>query len=99
MRQSLYANTKLLAKARVEKANALANVRASRPAKERRLQPMTTPAETSTAAQHDQRILQIEGQIEGARARIPYLEAIIAREEPPELYPDPEAANDRMAAE
>jgi hypothetical protein len=54
------------------------------------------PQDVNALAQFDQRIMEINGQIEGARAAIPYLEAVIAGEEPPELYPD--AANDQREA-
>ena len=37
--------------------------------------------------QFDQRISQIKAAVAAARARIPYLEAVIARREPPELFP------------
>ena len=39
--------------------------------------------------------MEINGQIEGARAAIPYLEAVIAGRDPPELYP---VANDQREA-
>ncbi len=100
VKQSLHANTLLLKTAELDRARHKAQMtgRVEKIAPRRRDQVEPNPQDVNALSQHDQRILQIAGQIEGARARIPYLEAIIEGREPPELFP--EAANDTaMAAE
>ena len=99
IKQSLYANRKLLATARAEKAAHEARMggRVEQLGARRRGAVQATPQDVNALSQHDQRILQIQGQIEGAEARIPYLQALVDGEKPPELFP---SANDTaMAAE
>jgi len=94
VKQSLYSNLKLLQTARKEHAAAQARHEAKAAARNKNLRNQVELP--SDLAQHDARILQIEGQIAGARTRIPYLEAIIAGREPPELFPL--SANDKAEA-
>ena len=99
-KMSLVANLQLLKTAELDRARHKAQMtgRAERLGTRRRGEVEPSPQDVNALSGHDQRIMQIQGQIEGARARIPYLEAIIEGREPPELYP--EAANDAaMAAE
>ncbi len=99
-KQRLSMNLKLLRLAEVERARHKAQMtgRVEQLGARRRGAVEPAPQDTNALAQHDHRIMEINGHIEGARAAIPYLLAIIAGEEPPELYPD--AANDTaMAAE
>ena len=99
-KQRLSANLKLLKTAEVDRARHKAQMqgRMDRIGARRRGEIEPAPQDVNALSQHDGRILEINGQIEGARAAIPYLEAIIAGREPPELYP--ETANDtQMAAE
>jgi hypothetical protein len=46
------------------------------------------PSDVNAIAQFDERIAKIQAQIKLAEQQIPYLEALIAREEPPELFPE-----------
>ncbi len=97
-KQSLHINRGLLITAREEQAKAVARSLGNvvRLSQNRRREADPLPGDVNAISQYDQRILQIEGQIKQAEARIPYLEAIIAHEDPP----DPWAANDTaMAAE
>ena len=97
VKQSLHANRELLKKAKMELAShkARMDAREAQLMVNRRQKVDPNPQDVNALSQHDQRILQIEGQIEGAKARIPYLEAIIAGDEPPEPFP---VANDRLEA-
>lgn len=94
VKQSLEANTKLLETAKRDRAKhqAQMNGRIEQLSAKRRSEAQATPQDVNALSQHDQRILQIEGQIEGAKQRIPYLEALIRGEEILEEPP-------RMAAE
>ena len=96
--QALQRNIGLLAVARAEKA---AHVQRTEGKIEiigaRRRNPVQPSLQDQNAlTQHDSRIMQIEEQIARSKARIPYLEALIAGREPPDQFP---AANDKMAAE
>jgi hypothetical protein len=93
-KQRLSANLKLLKTAEIDRARHKAQM--SGRVIQRRGGSVEMPQDVNALAQFDQRIMEINGQIEGARAAIPYLEAVIAGEEPPELYPD--AANDQREA-
>ena len=102
--QSLRANRKLLEKARKARAEAQAAlearlevVRASTPRRREVEAVQAAPANINAVAQHDQRILEIEGQIAGCEERIPFWKAILLGREPLDLELDP--ANDREAAE
>lgn len=97
VRQSLAANQKLLKTAIHDRATHVAqmNGRVEQLAGRRRSEVHAPPQDVNALSQHDNRILQIEGQIEGAKQRIPYLEALRAGVEPP----DPEGEPVRMAAE
>jgi hypothetical protein len=98
-RQGLYRNSELLKIARREKAahEARMGARLTALGARRRGEVMPNPQDVNALSQHDNRIMQIEEQIERAKARIPYLEALIDNREPPDYLP---AANDgRMAAE
>jgi hypothetical protein len=98
---SLAANRKLLAKARAArraaqhtldgKLSVVGDTRRRAPDASR-----VAPGEVNAVMQHDQRILEIEGQIAGCEERIPFWKAILRGEEPLDLD---EPANDRMAAE
>lgn len=92
-KQRLSANLKLLKTAEIDRARHKAQMQVR---KERRGKEIEMPQEINSLEQFDRRVMEINGQIEGARAAIPYLEAVIAGEEPPELYPD--AANDQREA-
>lgn len=96
VRQSLAANLKLLETAKREKEVHIARMqgRVTQLGARRRGEVANSPQDVNALSQHDQRILQIEGQIAGAQERIPYLEALIDRREP-----DPVEAPARMAAE
>jgi len=102
VKQSLAANLKLLAKEIEARAHAAAALDIKlRVVGGNRRNPDATrhaPQDVNALAQHDNRITQIRGQIEGTRQRIPYLESIIAGEEPPEIADDEDAANDRSLA-
>ncbi len=99
---SLAANRKLLAKARAartavqhtldSKLSVVGGTRRNAPDATR-----VAPGEVNAVAQHDQRILEIEGQIAGCEERIPFWKAILLGREPLDLELDP--ANDREAAE
>jgi hypothetical protein len=93
-KQRLSANLKLLKTAEIDRARHKAQM--SGRVIQRRGGSVEMPQDVNALAQFDQRIMEINGQIEGARAAIPYLESVIAGEEPPELYPD--AANDQREA-
>ena len=85
---SLYKCRKLIITARKERAMAAAAQEAARSSNPRRNpRVMENPQEATRLAQYDARILQIEEQIIVDEARIPYLEAIIARKEPPSPLP------------
>ncbi len=73
------------------------NARVAQRSQGRRVEALPNPADANSLAQFDQRLAQIDGQIKLAQNRIPYLRALIAREEPPELYPEEDAAT--LAAE
>jgi hypothetical protein len=98
---SLAANKKLLAKAKAARG-AAQNVLEGKltvVGDTRRRAPDATrvaPGELNAVMQHDQRIVEIEGQIVGCEERIPFWKAILRGEEPLDLG---EPANDRMAAE
>lgn len=103
VKQSLYANRRLLETARKERAKQAAALHHKLELVQagRRGQADPTkhaPQDVNALAQHDNRILQIEGQIEGASARLPYLQAIIEGRDPPELFPD-EGQPERDAAD
>jgi len=93
-KQRLSANLKLLKTAEIDRARHKAQM--SGRVIQRRGGAVEMPQDVNALAQFDQRVMEINGQIEGARAAIPYLEAVIAGKEPPELYPD--AANDQREA-
>lgn len=82
LQQSLNASLKLLDTAKRERAKheAQMNGRVAQLAARRRADVQVTPQDVNALSQHDQRILQIEGQIAGARERIPYLEDLIGIE-------------------
>ncbi len=92
-KQRLSANLKLLRTAEIDRARHKAQM--SGRTIQRRGGSVEMPQDVNSLAQFDQRIMEINGQIEGARAAIPYLEAVIAGREPPELYP---VANDQREA-
>ncbi len=92
-KQRLSANLKLLKTAEIDRARHKAQM--SGRVIQRRGGAVEMPQDVNALAQFDQRIMEINGQIEGARAAIPYLEAVIAGREPPELYP---VANDQREA-
>ena len=98
VQQSLHANRELLKTARREKAAHEARMggRIATLSGKRRSEVMPNMQDQNALAQHDNRILQIEEQIERAKARIPYLEALRDGKEPPDPWP---VVNDRMAAE
>lgn len=92
VKAGLYTNRELLAAQR----KARAETHAQAVARHQRLQegrrnvvPMAQP-DANAIAQFDQRILDLLRQIRNAELRIPYLEAIIAGREPPELFPEAE---------
>ena len=88
VRESLFKNQKLIITARKERAMAVASMEAARDRTPRRnLQANQNPQDAQRLLQYDTRVLQIEEQIILCEARIPYLEAIIARKEPPEPLP------------
>jgi hypothetical protein len=98
--QSLAANQKLLAKVRKDRAGAQARLDGRLEivggSRRRPVDPTkAAPHDVSAVAQHDQRILEIEGQIAGCLERIPFWQAIIRGEEPIDLDPPTPA----MAAE
>jgi hypothetical protein len=97
---SLVTNLGLYAAQRKARATheAAMNARIAARSANRRVEAEAAAGDVNALSQFDARLAQIDGQIKLARARIPYLEAIIAGDEPPELFP--EAANDvKMAAE
>lgn len=100
VRASLWSNRQLLATERVSRARAQAESegRVAQLSRGRRADVPLPPSDVNRIAQYDARLLQIEAQIKSAEARIPYLEAIIARREPPDLFPEL-AADMREAAE
>jgi hypothetical protein len=85
-KQRLSANLKLLKTAEQDRARHKAQM--SGRVIQRRGGAVEMPQDVNALAQFDQRVMEINGQIEGARAAIPYLAAVIAGEEPPELYPE-----------
>jgi hypothetical protein len=96
---SLAANRKLLAKAKAARdATVMAHdAKLTIVGATRRNAPDPTkidPHGVSALSQHDQRILEIEGQIAGCEERIPFWRAILRGEEPLDLGEPP-----RMAAE
>jgi hypothetical protein len=97
-KQRLSANLNLLKTTERERARHLAGMTArTQKLQANRRNPVEPMAQdTQGLIGHDNEIRRINGHIEGARAAIPYLEAVIAGEEPPELYPD--AANDQREA-
>ena len=97
----LAANKKLLAKARAARTAVQRTLesKVSEASKDRRKAPdaaRVAPQEINSVSQHDQRILEIEGQIAGCEERIPVWRATLRGEEPLDLG---EPANDREAAE
>lgn len=100
VRQNLRAKTEQLKTARREKADHEARMAAREAAlSNRRRVPVPANMQDQTnLQQHVNTILQIEEQIELCKVRIPYLEAIIAGDDPPDPLAAA-AANDRMAAE
>lgn len=92
VKAGLHANKELLKSQREERAKTHALVMAKlQHIKERdprgRDREMPAP-DANAVAQFDGRILDLQRQIKNAELRIPYLEAIIAGEDPPELFPE-----------
>jgi hypothetical protein len=99
----LLANRKLLAKTRAARVAAqqrldgrMDEVGVTKHGGKKRDPNVVAMNDVNAVAQHDQRILEIEGQIAGCEERIPFWKAILRGEEPLDLN---EPANDRMAAE
>ncbi len=86
IKASLYKCRKLLVTARKERAMAIAQQEAAHSGPRRNPRP-ANPQDQQRLMQYDTRVLQIEEQIIVDEARIPYLEAIIARKDPPEPLP------------
>ena len=97
---SLAANRKLLAKARAARSAAQhmldGKISALPPRRNAPDAARVAPGEVNAVAQHDQRILEIEGQIAGCEERIPFWKATLRGEEPLDLEPGP--ANDHAEA-
>jgi hypothetical protein len=90
VKQSLSANTQTLHEQERARARAVADGQArisASNASRRNPRPETPASDVAALAQFDQRISQLKSAIAAARARIPYLEAIIDRREPPEMFP------------
>lgn len=90
VKAGLYANRQLLTSQREERAKVFATAQAKLQAMQqgrRNVVPMAMP-DVNAIAQFDNRILDLQRQIKAAELRIPYLEAVIAGEEPPELFPE-----------
>lgn len=97
-RLSLHGARQMLESQRKERAKAVATqeMHVLRMSENRRSQAQATQVDVMAVAQFDQRIMQLERQIVQDERMVLYLEAIVAGEEPPELFP----ANDiRLAAE
>jgi hypothetical protein len=93
IKADLFVNLKLLRDQKVGRAKAMAQQQANmdRNSINRRREAQPLPADAAAVSQFDARIMDLEGHIEAARKRIPYLEAIIDRRDPPELFPEIEA--------
>ncbi len=89
VKAGLYANKATLRDQERAKAKLAAEIDA-RQVIERRNKRPTPEGATAGLQQFDQRIQQLKAAIATSSARIPYLEAIIARKEPPELFPQPD---------
>lgn len=88
VKESLYKNRMLIVTARKERAMAVAQQEAARDRTPRRNpREVQNPQDQQRLMQYDGRVLQIEEQIILCEARIPYLEALIARADPPESLP------------
>lgn len=103
VRAGLYTNRELLAAQRKARATTHAQAMARHHSQQqgrRNVIPMAAP-DANAIAQFDQRILDLQRQIRNAELRIPYLEAVIARQPPPELFPEaePEPVEAAEAAE
>ena len=83
-RRRLVVATENLEKAKVARATHLAqmNGRVAQLQKTRRNEVMANPQDMNALAGHDQRIAQLEFDIEDAKATIPYLEALLKGEDP-----------------
>lgn len=95
--QSLAANRKLLAKAKAAMSAAQVQLdgKLSVVGGSRRREPDATkvaPHDVNAVSQHQQRVLEIEGQIAGCEERIPFWKAILRGEEPLDIEPLPMAA-------
>jgi hypothetical protein len=99
VKANLFANRELLADQEKGRANAIANLQAHVEIRSRgsRPQAQPVPSDVNAVAQFDDRIAKIKAQIKTAELRIPYLEALIDRRDPPDLFP--ELADRREAAE
>jgi hypothetical protein len=95
---SLNGARQMLAQQRKERAKAVATQEAhiQRMSANRRNPAQATQVDVMAVAQFDQRIMQLERQIVQDERMVEYLQAIIAGEDPPELFP---ATDIRMAAE
>lgn len=89
VKQSLHANKATLAaqiRARAE-IIAGAQARMGKANENRRVAREMSDGDKGSIAQFDQRISQLKTAIAAAEARVPYLEAIIDRRDPPEMFP------------
>lgn len=105
--QSLHANRMRLRDEEKKRAVLVANsqarerLRASeRPHGTRRdrAEPLAESGDAANLAQADQMIANVRSAIRSAEARIPYLRALVAREEPPEPFPATETEEDEEGA-
>lgn len=97
----LFANRELLKSQLRERAKADAQMQARvvQMTGTRRNQVPPAQQDVNTVAQFDNRILELQKTIRSDELRIPYLEAVIAGEKPPELFPEIEDEPQAMAAE
>lgn len=89
-KMNLLTNLKMLANQREARAKAVAvsAARIERLTGSRRKPVPMALGDENAISEFDKRIMQIEGSIKTGEMRIPYLEAIIARQPPPELFPE-----------
>ena len=100
VKQNLATNLAMLRNDEKERAKAIARIeaRSTIVSGTRRNPRPPSEGDQNNLAQFEQRIARTKAAINAARARIPYLEAIIARQTPPEPFPQPERDEEEAAA-
>ena len=101
-KMNLLTNLRMLENQREGRAKAVAEAKARAEVRSinRRNPVQMAQGDENAIAEFDKRIMQIEGSIKTGRMRIPYLEALIERRPPPDLFPDvPPDYETAMAAE